>query len=185
MESNILKRSSLNSKILCLCLLIALFFPLRADSAVIVLKNGMRLNAAKVWEEKSKVKCLINGLVMGFSVEDVARIEDDPGKRKAFDAEAPAGAVEKEKARTGKPFDREKFSKMLESFNGRPVTEFIDKWGYPDTVFRIQDGTFEYLFVIEVDPSCAQDVYFKTDPVGKIVGFRSEERTVSPPAPTE
>ena len=74
---------------------------------------------------------------------------------------------------------------MLESLIGQPITDFIEKWGNPDTIYRIQDGTFEYLFVIEIDPSWAQDVYFKTNSVGKISEFRSEERKLTPSSPED
>ncbi|MBW1842314.1 MAG: hypothetical protein JRI75_11055 [Deltaproteobacteria bacterium] len=89
------------------------------------------------------------------------------------------GTIVEEIENIEKPFDEKKISKTLASLVGHPVTDFIEKWGYPDTIYRIYDGTFEYLFVIEINPSFSLDVYFKTNPVGKIVEYRSEERIIS------
>ena len=54
---------------------ILLTFPLSAFADTIVFKDGVRVVAARVWEQDGEVQCEINGIVFGYPKTDVARIE--------------------------------------------------------------------------------------------------------------
>jgi len=54
---------------------ILLAFPLSAFADTIVFKDGVRVDAARVWEQNGEVQCEINGIVFGYPKADVARIE--------------------------------------------------------------------------------------------------------------
>jgi len=70
-------RISYINKLLLMLLLLALFPPSSAADTV-VLKNGMKFNSEKIWEENGEIKCYVNGLVIGFPKEDVQRIAKAP-----------------------------------------------------------------------------------------------------------
>jgi hypothetical protein len=55
------------------CILLA--FPLSAFGDTIVFKDGMRVDAARVWQQDGEVQCEINGIVFGYPKADVKRIE--------------------------------------------------------------------------------------------------------------
>jgi len=54
---------------------ILLAFPLWAFADTIVFKDGMRVDAARVWQQDGEVQCEINGIVFGYPKADVKRIE--------------------------------------------------------------------------------------------------------------
>jgi len=77
-------------KKLLLILLAAVLFPLIASADTIVLKNGMRFESEKVWEEDDEIKCYRDGLVVGFPKDDVERIEKTSSE--AMEPKAPSTA---------------------------------------------------------------------------------------------
>ena len=54
---------------------ILLAFPLLAFADTIVFKDGMRVDAARVWQQDGEVQCEINGIIFGYPKADVKRIE--------------------------------------------------------------------------------------------------------------
>lgn len=52
-----------------------LSFSLSAAADTIVFKDGMRVDASRVWVEKKEVRCEIGGIVFGYPKADVERIE--------------------------------------------------------------------------------------------------------------
>ena len=54
---------------------ILLVFYLPADADTIFFKDGMRVDAPRVWEENEEVRCEIGGIVFGYPKADVERIE--------------------------------------------------------------------------------------------------------------
>jgi len=94
-------------------------------------------------------------------------------QRKTFVAAVEAYNTRVEKENAGKAIDKKNFEKMLASWVGHPIKDFVDKWGSPDDTFDISSGHSVYLFVVEVTPSNTHEIYFKTDPSGKIVHCRS------------
>jgi hypothetical protein len=54
---------------------ILLAFPLWAFADTIVFKDGMRVDAARVWQQDGEVQCEINGIIFGYPKADVKRIE--------------------------------------------------------------------------------------------------------------
>lgn len=72
---------------------ILLAFPLSAFADTIVFKDGMRVDATRVWEQNGEVQCEINGIVFGYPKADVKRIEKNGSGDRA--AETPAPEVHK------------------------------------------------------------------------------------------
>jgi len=78
---------------------ILLTFPLSAFADTIVFKDGVRVGAARVWEQDGEVQCEINGIVFGYPKTDVARIEKNGSPGEA--AEMNTLEVHKEQATAG------------------------------------------------------------------------------------
>jgi len=230
-------------------LLIFFSFPVAADT--LFLKNGMKLESEKIWEEGNEIKCYINGLVVGFAAGEVERIEkkpvvppkdiaaDDlqkselglsamkqhldgikqnldreyqtlieefaqlekdkkllkPGvdtpeydqritrfnqnvetyehKRRIFDKEIQAYLAQLKKDNARVLLDQEELSKIIGSWLNHPIDEFIDQWGYPDTIINMPDDIRQYSFLVEIAPSGSHKIIFETNPSGEIVSFRT------------
>ncbi len=58
-----------------LFLAIIVLMPLFGHADIVYLKNGEKLQAERTWEENGQIKCLMFGSVLGYSKEDVERIE--------------------------------------------------------------------------------------------------------------
>ena len=54
-------------------ILLAFYLPAAADT--IIFKDGMRVDASRIWVEKKEVRCEIGGIVFGYPKADVERIE--------------------------------------------------------------------------------------------------------------
>jgi len=237
---------------LVLTLLLLTLFPLTSAADTVVLKNGMKFNSEKIWEENGEIKCYVNGLVVGFPKEDVQRITNAPpeavemsaavtserlkydlitskkhldrkkkeleleyqalmqkvkqleneknqstsrtatnklnerilkhnqkvkkykSQKKAFDMEVKAFQREVEKENARQLIDEEKFAEMLRSWLTSPVDDFINKWGYPDQIINLPDGSRRYLFMVEITPVLTRHITFDTNPSGAIVEFTVE-----------
>lgn len=61
-------------KKLLLIFLILVLSPLLSDADTVILKNGMRFESDKIWQEGNEIKCYRNGIVIGFLKDDVERI---------------------------------------------------------------------------------------------------------------
>ena len=60
--------------------LILAAFPLQAGADTIIFKDGMRIEALRVWKSNGEIKCEIGGVVFGYPKSDVARILKKPGE---------------------------------------------------------------------------------------------------------
>jgi hypothetical protein len=49
--------------------------PLWVHADTLILKNGMRLESERIWEEKGEIRCDVKGVILGFPRKDVLRIE--------------------------------------------------------------------------------------------------------------
>ena len=65
-------------KKLLLAFLILALSPLLSGADTVILKNGMRFESDKIWEEGNEIKCNRSGIVIGFSKDDVAQIVKTP-----------------------------------------------------------------------------------------------------------
>jgi hypothetical protein len=79
-------------------LLIFLMFPSLAVASVIVLKNGNRIEAKRVWEENGEIKCDQYGGVVGFPKQEVLRIEQQQGDEALYGVQTKVLSAENEKA---------------------------------------------------------------------------------------
>ena len=107
-------------------------------------------------------------------IEDVSgynkKVAEYEKKRKAYIDDVKAFNDEKQDAKRDS-IDPEQFEKILESWVGKPLSDFIGKWGEPDDSFDASDGRRGYLFVVEITPTNMQRIYFTTDASGKIMGY--------------
>jgi hypothetical protein len=71
-------------------LFLVVFFPSSAGADAIVLKNGSRIEAEKVWEEEGEYKCKQYGGVVGFPKGVVSRVEQrqSDGEQGGVESEA-------------------------------------------------------------------------------------------------
>jgi len=65
----------LKMKKLFLTFLILALSPLLSGADTVILKNGMRFESDKIWQEGNEIKCIRNGIVIGFLKDDVERID--------------------------------------------------------------------------------------------------------------
>jgi len=65
-------------KKLLLTFLILALSPLLSGADTVILKNGMRFESNKIWQEGNEIKCFRSGVVVGFSKDDVERIVKTP-----------------------------------------------------------------------------------------------------------
>jgi len=65
-------------KKLLLIFLILVLSPLLSGADTVILKNGMRFESDKIWQEGNEIKCYRNGIVIGFSKDDVEQIVKTP-----------------------------------------------------------------------------------------------------------
>jgi hypothetical protein len=79
-------------------LFLFLVSPLSAGADAIILKNGNRIEAQKVWEEDGDVKCNQYGGVVGFPKQEVLCIEQQQGDKKQDGAQNKALSAWNEKA---------------------------------------------------------------------------------------
>ena len=63
-----------------LTLLILALSPLLSGADTVILKNGMRFESDKIWQEGNEIKCYRSGIVIGFSKDDVERIVKTPSE---------------------------------------------------------------------------------------------------------
>jgi hypothetical protein len=64
-------------KLLLIFLILALS-PLLSGADTVILKSGMRFESDKIWQEGNEIKCYRNGIVIGFSKDDVEQIVKTP-----------------------------------------------------------------------------------------------------------
>ena len=55
--------------------LLALVLSAGVSADTIVLKNGLHLEADRIWEEAAEIKCALHGVVIGFDSDKVLRVE--------------------------------------------------------------------------------------------------------------
>ncbi|MBC8433426.1 MAG: hypothetical protein H8D96_16070 [Desulfobacterales bacterium] len=67
-------------KKLILTFLILSLSPLLSGADTVILKNGMRFESDKIWQEGNEIKCYRSGIVIGFSKDDVERIVKTPSE---------------------------------------------------------------------------------------------------------
>ena len=65
-------------KKLLITFLILALSPLLSGADTVILKNGMRFESDKIWQEGNEIKCYRSGIVIGFSKDDVERIVKTP-----------------------------------------------------------------------------------------------------------
>lgn len=102
------------------------------------------------------------------------KVKEYESKKKAFDMEVKVFQREVEKESSGQLFDEEKFAEMIRSWATTPVEDFINKWGYPDQIINMPDGTMRYLFMVEITPVFTRQITFDTNQFGVIVEFAVE-----------
>lgn len=86
-----------------LIFLIVFLSPLLSGADTVILKNGMRFEADKIWQEGNEIKCFRNGIVIGFSKDDVERI--DRTANQMPQAEPPHNEIKKRFKRIQKELD--------------------------------------------------------------------------------
>jgi hypothetical protein len=79
-------------------LFVFLMFPSLAGADAIVLKNGNRIEAQKVWEQDGEIKCDQYGGVIGFPKQQVLRIEQHQSNEELEAAQKKPLSTESEKA---------------------------------------------------------------------------------------
>lgn len=79
-------------------LFLFLMSPSLAGADAIVLKNGNRIEAQRVWEEDGDIKCDQYGGVVGFPKREVLRIEQQQNDEAPSGAQTKAFSAENEKA---------------------------------------------------------------------------------------
>ncbi len=65
-------------KKLFITFIILTLFPLLSGADTVILKNGMRFESDKIWQEGNEIKCDRSGIVIGFSKDDVEQIVKTP-----------------------------------------------------------------------------------------------------------
>ena len=85
-----------------LFIFIFLMSPSLADPDAIVLKNGNRIEAQRVWEEDGDIKCDQYGGVVGFPKREVLRIEQQQSDEELDGVQKKALSTEKIKAKPEK-----------------------------------------------------------------------------------
>jgi hypothetical protein len=70
-----MKSTRFEGKGLLVLLFLVVLFPSSAGADAIVLKNGNRIEAEKVWEEKGEYRCKQYGGTVGFPKGEVLRVE--------------------------------------------------------------------------------------------------------------
>ena len=65
---------------------ISILFPLFASADTIVLKNGMRIENVRAWEEDGQVKCYRFGSLIGYLKKNVRKIEKGEVKKEINEA---------------------------------------------------------------------------------------------------
>lgn len=93
---------------LLLMLLLLTLFPPSSTADTVVLKNGMKFNSEKIWEENGEIKCYVNGLVVGFPKEDVQRIANTPPEAFEMPASVNAESLKYDLSTSKKHLDRKK-----------------------------------------------------------------------------
>lgn len=71
-------------KKLLLTFLILALSPLLSGADTIILKNGMRFESDKIWEEGNEIKCNRSGIIIGFAKDDVEQIVKTPPEAAAI-----------------------------------------------------------------------------------------------------
>jgi hypothetical protein len=65
-------------KKLFITFLILALSPLLAGADTVILKNGMRFESDKIWQEGNEIKCNRGGIIIGFAKDDVEQIVKTP-----------------------------------------------------------------------------------------------------------
>jgi len=65
-------------KKLLLTFLILALSPSLSGADTVILKNGMRFESDKIWQEGNEIKCYRSGIVIGFAKDDVEQIVKTP-----------------------------------------------------------------------------------------------------------
>ena len=106
-----------------LFIFIFLMSPSLADPDAIVLKNGNRIEAQRVWEEDGDIKCDQYGGVVGFPKREVLRIEQQQSDEELDGVQKKALSTEKIKAKPEKAILSEVRQLYLElmSFKDDPL----------------------------------------------------------------
>jgi hypothetical protein len=92
-----MKSGRFETKAFFALLLIFLIFPSLAGADAIVLKNGNRIEAQRVWEEDGDIKCDQYGGIVGFPKREVLRIEQQQGDEEPGGIPRKAPSTEKNK----------------------------------------------------------------------------------------
>ena len=90
-------------------------------------------------------------------------------KKKAFDMEVTAFQREVAKESSQQLIDEEEFTEMIRSWATSPVDDFISKWGYPDQIINLPNGSRRYLFRVEITPEITRQINLDTNPSGVII----------------
>jgi hypothetical protein len=93
-----MKTGRLETKGVLAALFISLTFPSLAGAGVIVLKNGTRIEAKRVWEENGEIKCNQYGGVVGFQKRQVLRVERQQDDDELYGAQKKVLSTDGEKA---------------------------------------------------------------------------------------
>ena len=99
---------------LLLTLLLLILFPPFSAADTVVLKNGMKFNSERIWEENGEIKCYVNGLVVGFPKEDVQRIAKASPEAVEMPASVNAENIKYDLITSKKHLDRKKKELDLE-----------------------------------------------------------------------
>jgi hypothetical protein len=93
-----MKLASFERKGFFALLFVYLMSPSPAGADAIVLKNGNRIEAQRVWEEDGEIKCDQYGGVVGFPKQQVLRIEQQQSDQELDGGQKKALSTENEKA---------------------------------------------------------------------------------------
>jgi hypothetical protein len=123
-------------------LFIFLMSPSLAGADAIVLKNGNRIEAQRVWEEDGDIKCDQYGGVVGFPKREVLRIEQQQSDEEPEGVQQKALSIEKIKVKPEKTILSEVRQLYLElmSFKNDPLFHkvgFTSENKYSDWLDRV------------------------------------------------
>lgn len=95
---------------------LGLLFPVFAMADTIVLKNGMRFDSKRVWEENGEIKCMVKGLIVGFPKNDVDHINKTKDAKTHQGSEYTFKATRKDLEQTRKELENE-YKALLEELD--------------------------------------------------------------------
>lgn len=107
-------RIAFTCTLLFLTLLLFLWGTPFSIADTVVLKNGMKFDSERIWEENGEIKCFVNGLVVGFPQEDVQHILKTTAETAAMPATGNSESLTYDLASSKKHLDRKKKELELE-----------------------------------------------------------------------